>query len=188
MGECRSPLQKLITNWISIGRTSAIHAYKDGLMELTVRGSQALALLVAIGSGVLIGTQATMSNRLGELVGSMRAGFLINMAGGTVAMLIVLLLLISRRAGSWGLSNGVVVLAVIAGALGVLIIAGVAFSLQGTGVAAGVASLVMGQMVIGTIIDTTGVGGVDPIPLSIQRVAGLVVMALAIYLLLPRAS
>jgi transporter family-2 protein len=157
-------------------------------MELSLRGGQALALLIAIGSGLLIGTQATMSNRIGEMVGSMRAGFLVNMAGGAVAALIVLVLLISRGAGNRGLSNGVVVLAVIAGALGILIIAGVAFSLQGTGVAAGVASLVMGQMIIGTIIDTTGIGGGDPIPLSVQRVAGLVVMALAVYLLLPRGS
>jgi transporter family-2 protein len=157
-------------------------------MELSVRGSQALALLVAIGSGLLIGTQATMTNRIGELIGSMRAGFLINMAGGTTAVLIVLALLISRKAGNWNLSNGVIALGLIAGALGVLIIAGIAFSLQGTGVAAGVASLVMGQMIVGTIVDTNGIGGVEPIPLSLQRVAGLAVMALAIYLLLPRGS
>jgi uncharacterized membrane protein YdcZ (DUF606 family) len=55
-------------------------------------------------------------------------------------------------------------------------------------VAAGVASMVMGQMIIGAIIDTTGISGADPIPLTLQRVAGLMVMAIAIYLLLPRSS
>ncbi|MEJ2148168.1 MAG: DMT family transporter [Chloroflexota bacterium] len=157
-------------------------------MELSLRGSQALALLAAIGSGVLIGTQATFTNRIGELIGSMRAGLVINTAGGAVAVSILLMLVVSQGIGGWGLSNRVLIMALIAGALGVLIIAGVAFSLHGTGVAAGVASLVMGQMIIGAIVDTTGISGADPIPLSLQRVAGLAVMALAIYLLLPRAS
>jgi transporter family-2 protein len=157
-------------------------------MELSLRGSQALALLIAIGSGVLIGTQATITNRIGETIGSMRAGLAINAAGGVLAVSLILLLIISRGTGGWQLPNPVIVLTLIAGGLGILIIAGIAFSLQGTGVAAGVASLVMGQMVIGTIVDTTGIGGADPIPLSLQRVAGLAVMALAITLLLPRAS
>jgi transporter family-2 protein len=157
-------------------------------MELSLRGSQALALLAAIGSGVLIGTQASLTSRVGELIGSMRAGLVINAAGGTIAISILLLLIASQGIGGWGISNRVLVLALSAGALGVMIIAGVAFSLQGTGVAAGVASMVMGQMIIGTIIDTTGISGADPIPLTLQRVAGLVVMALAIYLLLPRSS
>jgi transporter family-2 protein len=157
-------------------------------MELSLRGSQALALLAAIGSGLLIGTQATLTNRIGEWIGSMRAGLVINAAGGLVAVSIIIVLLASRGVGGWGLSDQIIVLTLIAGALGVLIIAGVAFSLQGTGVAAGVASLVMGQMIVGTIVDTIGIGGADPIPLSLQRVAGLAVMALAIYLLLPRAS
>jgi transporter family-2 protein len=157
-------------------------------MELSLRGSQVLALLAAIGSGLLIGTQATLTNRIGELIGSMRAGLVINAAGGAVAVSILLVLATGQGIGGWGLSNRVLALTLIAGALGVLIIAGVAFSLQGTGVAAGVASLVMGQMIVGTIVDTIGIGGADPIPLSLQRVAGLAVMALAIYLLLPRAS
>jgi transporter family-2 protein len=157
-------------------------------MELSLRGSQALALLAAIGSGLLIGTQASLTNRVGETIGSMRAGLVINMAGGAVAVSILLLLMASQGIGGWGISNRVLILTLSAGALGVLIIAGVAFSLQGTGVAAGVASMVMGQMIIGTIIDTTGISGADPIPLTLQRVAGLVVMALAIYLLLPRSS
>jgi transporter family-2 protein len=147
-----------------------------------------VALLVAIGSGVCIGTQATLTNRVGDLIGSMRAGLVINTAGGLIAIMILLLLLATQGLGGWGLTNRVLTLTLAAGALGVFIIAGVAFSLQGTGVAAGVASLVMGQMVIGTIIDTTGLAGGDPIPLTLQRVAGLVVMALAIYLLLPRSS
>jgi transporter family-2 protein len=157
-------------------------------MELSLRGSQALALLAAIGSGLLIGTQASLTNRVGETIGSMRAGRVINMAGGAVAVSILFLLMASQGIGGWGISNRVLILTLSAGALGVLIIAGVAFSLQGTGVAAGVASMVMGQMIIGTIIDTTGISGADPIPLTLQRVAGLVVMALAIYLLLPRSS
>jgi uncharacterized membrane protein YdcZ (DUF606 family) len=70
----------------------------------------------------------------------------------------------------------------IAGALGIAIITGVAFSLQRTGVAI----IILGQLVVSVIVDTRGVGGVEPIPLSVQRVAGLLVMAVAVFLLMPR--
>jgi transporter family-2 protein len=74
----------------------------------------------------------------------------------------------------------------VSGTLGILVITGVSFSLQRTGVTAGLAAILMGQLLVGLIADSTGLGGVDPIPFEFRRVLGLGVMALAVYLLLPR--
>jgi transporter family-2 protein len=75
----------------------------------------------------------------------------------------------------------------VAGLLGIGIVMGVAFSLSKVGVTAGIAALIMGQLLVSIIVDTSGWGGVEPIPLSPSRIVGLFVMGLAVYLLVPRA-
>jgi uncharacterized membrane protein YdcZ (DUF606 family) len=75
---------------------------------------------------------------------------------------------------------------IVAGTLGVAIIMGVSFSLARTGVAAGLAGLFMGQMLVGLIVDTVGWGSIKAVTLDSRRVIGLLVMALAVYLLLPK--
>jgi len=72
------------------------------------------------------------------------------------------------------------------GGLGILIVIGVSFSLRYTGVTAGTAAIILGQLLISTIVDATGLSGQAPIPVNWQRVAGLLVMGLAIFLLVPR--
>jgi len=78
------------------------------------------------------------------------------------------------------------VMLIIAGALGIMIITGVSFSLQKAGVAAGLATLILGQMVVSVIIDARGLGGAAPIPITWPRILGLLVMAAGVYLLLPK--
>jgi transporter family-2 protein len=72
------------------------------------------------------------------------------------------------------------------GGLGILIVIGVSFAMQYTGVTAGTAAVLLGQLLVSTIVDATGLSGQAPIPITWQRVLGLLVMALAIYLILPR--
>jgi uncharacterized membrane protein YdcZ (DUF606 family) len=59
-------------------------------------------------------------------------------------------------------------------------------SFQRTGVATGGATLILGQLAVSVIVDTKGIGDVAPIPLTWQRLFGLLVMGPAVYLLLPR--
>ena len=74
----------------------------------------------------------------------------------------------------------------LSGLLGIFIITGISFSLQRAGVAAGLATVILGQLALSTLIDTFGVGGAEAIPLSFQRVMGLLITALGVFLLLPR--
>lgn len=74
----------------------------------------------------------------------------------------------------------------LSGLLGIFIITGLSFSLQRAGVAAGLATVILGQLALSTLVDSFGVGGADPIPLSFQRVLGLLVTALGVLLILPR--
>ena len=151
-----------------------------------MKSSAIVGVLAALATGLAIGIQATFTSRTGGLISDLRIGLLTNVFGGAFAGLIVLVLVLRQGVTAWRLPPAATVMLVIAGVLGIGIITGVAFSLQRAGVAAGIATFIAGQLVISVIVDSKGIGGVDPIPLTPQRVLGLVVMAAAVYLLLPK--
>ena len=145
-----------------------------------------LGVAGALVTGILIGTQSSIGSRVGEVIGPLPTGILMNVFGGMLAGLLFIFLRLNQGSQAWQIPGREIGMLVIAGGLGVLIITGVAFSLQRTGVTAGIAALILGQLLISTVVDTTGWGGAEPIPLNGQRIMGLIVMALAVYLLLPR--
>lgn len=151
-----------------------------------MQNSMIVGLAAALASGVAIGLQVTLNSVAGRLAGAFRAGLLINAAGGTLAGLVILALVLAQGRGAWQINRQTIVVAAISGALGILIVTGVAYSLQRTGVAAGIAGLFLGQMAIGVVVDMLGSTGAEPIPLDPRRILGLVVMAIALVLLLPR--
>jgi uncharacterized membrane protein YdcZ (DUF606 family) len=67
-----------------------------------------------------------------------------------------------------------------------LIVMGVAFSFPRMGLAAGVATVFLGQMLVGVLVDVLGRAGGEPIPLDLRRILGLVILAVALAFLLPR--
>lgn len=141
----------------------------------------------ALATGVAIAVQATITSRAGAMIGEIRTGLLTNFLGGSLAGLILLILLLTQGVARWRIPLTPMALVGLSGLLGILIITGVAYSFPRTGVAAGVASVILGQLLISVVVDTRGVGGVEPIPLTVERLLGLVLMAVAVYLLLPRS-
>ncbi|MGD0707197.1 MAG: DMT family transporter [Anaerolineaceae bacterium] len=145
-----------------------------------------LGILGALVTGVAIGTQSTLSTRIGSMIGNFRTGLLMNFAGGIIAGVFVLALTFIQGKSFWNLPASAVVMLLIAGALGILIITGVAFSLQLTGVAAGLATVILGEMVVSVIVDAKGLAGATAIPITWERVVGLLVIVLGVYLILPK--
>ncbi|PKN84961.1 MAG: hypothetical protein CVU46_12670, partial [Chloroflexi bacterium HGW-Chloroflexi-8] len=70
----------------------------------------------------------------------------------------------------------------------VLIVIGASFAMGTVGVTAGTASLILGQLLISGIVDSLGWGGQAPIPFSWQRILGLLLMGIAIFLLVPKSK
>lgn len=143
--------------------------------------------LVALLTGIAIATQSTLTSRVGSLIGDIRTGILTNTMGGIVAGTIMLVWLLRDGPQAWKVPPLVLGITTISGILGVLIITGISFSLQRAGIAAGLASVILGQLILSTIIDSIGIGGAVPIPLSPARIFGLVFAGVGVYLLLPRA-
>jgi len=147
-----------------------------------------VGVLAALCTGVAIGAQSTLSSRSGLAIGPIRTGLLTNIVGGVAALLALGFTWLRPTTEESNLSAPVLAMLVTSGLLGLFIIMGVAFALQQTGVTAGLATIILGQLLVSTVVDASGWGGAVPIPFSLRRVFGLGVMALAVYLLLPRAS
>lgn len=148
------------------------------MQEVTLTGAA-----VALGSGLAIGIQATLFTLIGRSIGPVRASLVLNVTGGIVAGIVLLAVLGIGGSKQWHISRGTLIFAVIAVTLGLFIVTGVTLAFQRTGVAAGVATVFLGQMLIGIIVDALGLAGADAIPLDPRRILGLVVMTVAILLL-----
>ena len=142
--------------------------------------------LVALLTGIAIAMQSTMTSRVGSIIGDIRTGILTNTMGGIVAGSLMLFWLLREGPEVWKVPPVVIGVTTLSGILGVLIVTGISFSLQRAGVAAGLASVILGQLAISFIVDSLGIGGVEPIPISAARILGILVSAFGVYLLLPK--
>jgi transporter family-2 protein len=140
----------------------------------------------ALATGLAIGVQSTITSRVGSMIGDIRTGLLTNFLGGIIAGALVGLVVLREGPTTWNIPKTALALVALSGLLGIFIITGISFSLQRAGVAAGLATVILGQMIVSIIVDSRGIGGVEPIPLTAQRVVGVLVLGLAVYLLLPR--
>jgi transporter family-2 protein len=145
-----------------------------------------VGLAVALASGLMTGIQATLFTVVGRTIGPARASPVLNVIGGILAGLILIGAIGIQGREQWSIPRSALVSASIAVAIGMLIITGVAFSFQRTGVAAGIAAVFLGQMLIGVIVDIWGGSGGETVPLDGRRVIGLIIVAAGVLLLLPR--
>src|SRR6266487_4682292 len=148
------------------------------MQEVTLSG-----LAVALGSGLAIGIQATLFTLVGRSIGPVRASLILNVTGGIVAGIIMLAVLGIGGNRQWHIPRSTLIFAVIAVTLGIFIVTGVTLAFQRTGVAAGIATVFLGQMLIGIVVDALGLAGSQAIPLDLRRLLGLIVMTVAIVLL-----
>jgi len=142
--------------------------------------------LGAFATGIVISLQAYLSGKAGDMVGPIKTGLWTNFLGGVLAGLIILAVQFLSKDTNNPLTKNALGMILISGALGIIIITGIAYSINLAGVTAGVAAILLGQMVLSVIIDTMGWGGLDPIPLDARRIIGLVIMGISVVLLLPR--
>ncbi len=142
--------------------------------------------LTAIGTGALISMQALLSGRAGQIIGPINTGYWTNFLGGSIAGLLILGISAIRGFDTVKINPAALPMVAVAGFLGILIIMGVSFSTAHAGVAAGLSAIMFGQLIFGTLADTFGWGGSQPIPLDTRRMVGLAVMAVAIFLLMKR--
>jgi bacterial/archaeal transporter family-2 protein len=143
---------------------------------------QLFSIFIALGAGALVAVQTALLNVAGKNIGAINTGLLSLVTGGVVALTVVLIKrgvdLAQLRTSIWYVVG--------AGSLGILILTGISFVIQRVGVTAGLAGVILGQLLIAFLIDTFGWGGAA-IPFELKRVIGLALLSVGLYLVLPRA-
>jgi transporter family-2 protein len=144
-----------------------------------------VGVIVAVITGGLFGVVTTIEGAVARSVGAINASLLEHFFAAFIAIPAVIILFLR---GNLTLDNtrDILPISALAGVLVLVAVAGVAYAMPRVGVAAGNMALVAGQMAIAVLIDTVGVAGYEKVPLTLPRVAGLLLMVVGIFLVLPR--
>ncbi|MGZ4267814.1 MAG: DMT family transporter [Solirubrobacteraceae bacterium] len=138
------------------------------------------AVTVTAVAGGLIALQAPINSSLGRAVGSLQAAF-ISFAIGTVALLVIA----SLSKGGMGAVGGARHVGwyyLTGGLLGAVYVTTVLISVRTLGAGGVTAATIAGQLAMSVAVDQFGWLGVVRNPISAGRVAGLVLLALGVFL------
>ncbi len=146
--------------------------------------SRVLAVLVGVGAGGLVGLQAPINSRLGKSVGSAEAAT-VSFLVGTAAL--VLILLIARGGlGGLGQIGRAPWWALVGGLLGAVYVSVALVAVRTLGASGLTAVVIGGQLTISVLIDRFGLLGVAKQSIDAQRIAGLVLLAAGVVLIVRR--
>ncbi len=145
--------------------------------------SMLLSAIVGVLGGIAIGFQNPLAAMLGRRLGILESVFIIHIGGALVAGVPLLLL------GGGGLAawRAAPPYALAAGALGVVLIGAIAFTIPRIGVAAAVGVIVAAQLTIGAWLDHHGYLGTTVRPVDPGRVIGIVLLLVGAWLVLRRS-
>jgi transporter family-2 protein len=144
-----------------------------------------IGVLVGAITGGVFGVVTTIEGAVARVVGAVNASLIEHVFAAMIAIPAVIYLF-ARGNLTWDNTRGILPVSAVAGVLVLVAVAGVAFSMTRAGVTAGNMALLFGQMVIAVLIDTMGWGGYERVPLNFSRIAGLVLMVIGVYLVMPR--
>jgi transporter family-2 protein len=130
--------------------------------------------------GGMIALQAPINSMLGKSVGTLAAAS-VSFALGTVA-LVGLTLLAGGGFGELGEARHLSWYYLSGGILGAFYVTTVLVTVRELGAGGVTAATIAGQLTASVVIDRLGVLGLDERPLSLQRVAGIVLLAVGTFL------
>jgi bacterial/archaeal transporter family-2 protein len=144
-----------------------------------------VGLVVAIGAGALFGVITALEGAVAWVVGGINASLLEHFIAGIISIILLIIILL-RGSLNREVTLSVLPKSILGGIFVLVAVAAIAFAIPRTGVAVGNLALILGQLFLAAIIDTTGFAGIERIPLSPARILGLLVMGIGIYIILPK--
>jgi len=129
-------------------------------------------ILVGLLSGVAVGMQSPLASMITQRLGMFESIFIIHL-GGTLVAVIPLVILRGGNLENW---HSLPWYALVAGALGLIVVGGVSFMIPRIGVAASITLIIAGQLVISAVLDHYGLLGVHIRQMDWQRALGLAIV------------
>jgi bacterial/archaeal transporter family-2 protein len=139
-----------------------------------------VAVVLTAGVGGLIALQAPVNSMLGKSIGTWQAAA-VSFFIGTVALLAI----VTLAAGGWGdLGEGGSLpwYYFTGGLLGVAYVTSVLVTVRYLGAGGVTAATIAGQLTMSLVVDQLGILGVERQPITWERLAGVVLLALGTYL------
>lgn len=132
-----------------------------------------LAVLITAVAGGLIAAQAPINAELGRATGNLPAA-LVSFLIGTVALAAIVVL--SGKAGGLGSTFDVSWYYLLGGLLGAIYVFNALVAVSAIGAGGVAAATIFGQLTASVLIDRLGLFGLDEIPLTPERVLGVVLL------------
>ena len=114
-----------------------------------------LVLAVGLAGGVAVGLQGPLTSMMSERLGTMESIFIVHLGGAILAGLPLLV----ARGGNLGAWRTVPWYALAAGALGLVVLGGVSYTIPRIGVATTVTLIVVAELITGALLDHFGLLG-----------------------------
>jgi len=129
-------------------------------------------ILIGLVGGAAVGLQTPISGMMGARVGGFASSFIIHVSGMMLSGLI-LLLRGGERIREW---SGLPWYMLISGVFGVVLFQTLTFTVPKMGGTLAVTLVVVGQLIVGLLIDHFGWLGVEIHPISLVRVVGVALL------------
>ncbi len=136
-----------------------------------------LVIVAAIG-GVAVTVQGQLIGIMDKSIGTVESVFITYGGGGLIIGITMLLL----RGGNLSSIQNIPIYALLAGPLGLVIIASIGYSVPRLGLVAAFTVIVASQFIIAAVIDHFGFFGADIRHINISRLVGISIMLLGIWL------
>lgn len=136
---------------------------------------QAIIPIIIIGviSGAAIGLQGPMASIITHKLGILESVFIIHFGGAIIALVPLLLIQKGGNLSQWRDLPWYVFLA---GVFGLVVFAAVSYLIPRVGVAPAMMLIILGQVVIGVILDHYGMLGAAVRQFSVLKLAGILIM------------
>ena len=132
-------------------------------------------------AGISMSIQSGINGQLRTAVGQPLAAAFFSFLGGTITLL--LLLLVSKTyIPGWQQLNGIAWYKYLGGPLGVIVVTFVILSVHRVGASQMFVLLIAGQLITALIMDRYGLLGLSPTNISIQKMAGIILVIAGAYL------
>jgi bacterial/archaeal transporter family-2 protein len=151
---------------------------------LAALSASSVAIFLSLVAGVAGSVQVAVSGAFGKRIGVLEA----TAFGSLGAALIVCSIVLVARQGFGGVAAGFREPAWLwlNGVMGAIVVLTITFTAPRIGTFATIGLLIAGQLAMGVLIDYLGLFGLDKIPLSAARIAGLLLLGLGAVLVLKR--
>jgi len=138
-----------------------------------------IVVIVGLLGGVAVAFQVPLAGIITQRMGMLESAFLVHL-GGAVTAAVPLALLAGGKLGQWRAIPWWVYLS---GSLGIIVISAVTYAIPRIGVAPALTLLVVGQVVVGALLDHYGLLVETVRPMDATRLTGVLLLFLATWLI-----